>query len=195
MSDKRYISAEQLLDDAFQLGLKVIESGFRPDFIVGIWRGGTPVGIAVQELLDYCGIKSDHIAIRTSLYAGIEKRKAQVLVHGLNYIVNNINHHDALLIIDDVFDTGRSIQAVIEHMEKACRRNMPSEIRIGTAYFKPKQNRTNRVPDYYVHATEQWLVFPHELNGLTPNEIRDNKPCLANVVNQLNITGPRKETA
>ena len=165
MSAKQYITAQQLLDDAFQLGLQIIESGFRPDFIVGIWRGGTPVGVAVQELLDYCGIKTDHIAIRTSLYTGIEKRKHRVRVHGLNYVVKNINNDNALLIIDDVYDTGRSIQAVIEHLEKACRRNMPSEIKVGTAYFKPKQNRTERVPDYYVHDTEQWLVFPHELDG------------------------------
>ena len=90
MTEKLYISAQQLLDDAFQLGLQIIESGFRPDFIVGIWRGGTPVGVAVQELLDYCGVETDHIAIRTSLYTGIEKRKARVRVHGLNYVVENI---------------------------------------------------------------------------------------------------------
>ncbi len=195
MSAKQYITAQQLLDDAFQLGLQIIESGFRPDFIVGIWRGGTPVGVAVQELLDYCGIKTDHIAIRTSLYTGIEKRKHRVRVHGLNYVVKNINNDNALLIIDDVYDTGRSIQAVIEHLEKACRRNMPSEIKVGTAYFKPKQNRTERVPDYYVHDTEQWLVFPHELDGLTSAEIRKNKPGLGDVLDRLESSGFNKETA
>ena len=195
MSTKQYITAQQLLDDAFQLGLQIIESGFRPDFIVGIWRGGTPVGVAVQELLDYCGIKTDHIAIRTSLYAGIEKRKHRVRVHGLNYVVKNINHDGALLIIDDVYDTGRSIQAVIEHLRKACRRNMPSDIRVGTAYFKPKQNRTDRVPDYYVHDTEQWLVFPHELDGLSEIEIRTNKPGLGAVLDRLELSGTNKETA
>ena len=195
MTDKLYISAEQLLDDAFQLGLQIIESGFRPDFIVGIWRGGTPVGVAVQELLDYCGINTDHIAIRTSLYSGIEKRKTRVRVHGLNYIVKNINHDDALLIIDDVYDTGRSIQAVIEQLGKDCRRNLPTEIRVGTAYFKPAQNRTQRRPDYYVHATEQWLVFPHEMNGLTTSEIRNNKPGLAAILDRLDATRIKRETA
>ena len=190
MNNKRYISADQLLDDSFQLGLKVIQSGFRPNFIVGIWRGGTPVGIAVQELLDYCGLKCDHIAIRTSSYTGIGERIAKVRVHGLNYIINNIKHDDALLIIDDVFDTGRSMQAVIDHLERSCRRNMPEQLRIGTTYFKPRQNQTERVPDYYVHATEQWLVFPHELNGLTPAEIRDNKPYLSKLLQQIDGTNP-----
>jgi hypothetical protein len=35
------------------------------------------------------------------------------------------------------------------------------------------------VPDYYVHATEQWLVFPHELVGLSAEEIRAHKPASA----------------
>ena len=50
-NEKIYISADDLLRDSFQLALQVIESGFRPNFIVAVWRGGTPVGIAVQELM------------------------------------------------------------------------------------------------------------------------------------------------
>ena len=67
MTEKTYISADQLLDDSYRLGLQILESGFRPNFIVGVWRGGAPIGIAVQELLDYCGVETDHIAIRTSV--------------------------------------------------------------------------------------------------------------------------------
>ncbi|HLP47790.1 MAG TPA: hypoxanthine phosphoribosyltransferase, partial [Candidatus Kapabacteria bacterium] len=74
MVEKKYISADELLEDSFRLALKVYQSGFRPNFIVGIWRGGTPVGIAVQEMLDYFGIETDHIAIRTSAYLGINQR-------------------------------------------------------------------------------------------------------------------------
>ena len=71
--DKIYISADELLSSSLKLGALIIKSGFRPDFIVGVWRGGTPVGIAVQELLDFCQIKTDHFAIRTSSYTGIAK--------------------------------------------------------------------------------------------------------------------------
>lgn len=175
MANKQFIDAQQLLDDSFRLGLKILESGFVPNFIVGVWRGGTPVGIAVQELLDYFGIKSDHIAIRTSLYTGVEERASSVRVHGLGYLVKNLNAEDSLLIVDDVYDTGLSIQQVIEDIEKDCRRNTPA-IRIATPYFKPNNNKTDRVPDYYLHQTDDWLVFPHELAGLSPQEILDNKP-------------------
>ncbi|MDE0460584.1 MAG: hypothetical protein OXI15_25135, partial [Chromatiales bacterium] len=101
-----YIGAQELLEDAFELGARVLESGFRPSFIVAIWRGGAPIGIAVQELLDYFGVESDHIAIRTSSYSGIDGRSSAVRVHGLNYLLKNIERDDRLLIVDDVFDTG-----------------------------------------------------------------------------------------
>ena len=55
MADKTFVTPQGLLDDSFRLGLKIIEDGFYPDYIIGIWRGGTPVGIAVQELLNYHG--------------------------------------------------------------------------------------------------------------------------------------------
>ncbi|MFT6157430.1 MAG: hypoxanthine phosphoribosyltransferase, partial [Neolewinella sp.] len=64
--EKIFISAEELLLDSFKLAEKVYLSGFRPDFIIGVWRGGAPVGIAIQEYLDFIGVHSDHIAIRTS---------------------------------------------------------------------------------------------------------------------------------
>ena len=181
MAEKQFIKAQELLDDSFRLGLKVLESGFRPDFIVGVWRGGTPVGIAVQELLEHYGVASDHIAIRTSSYLDIEQRSQQIQVHGLNYIVKKVDADHCLLIVDDVYDTGLSIKAVVDTLQSYCRRNSPHDIRVATVYFKPKNNRTDKKPDYYVHETDKWLVFPHELKGLTDEEIAMHKPELGRV--------------
>lgn len=183
---KRYLTAQSLLEDSLELGARIIESNFKPDFIVGVWRGGTPVGIAVQELLEHCGIETDHIAIRTSSYRGIERRAGTVRVHGLDYILNNVNAEHSLLIIDDVFDTGLSIQAIIDNLKLKARRNTPNQIKVATAYFKPKKNQTSMVPDYYIHETDDWLVFPHEMSGLTDDEIREHKPYLHNVLQRVN---------
>jgi len=183
--EKQYIGADQLLDDSFRLGLQILESGFRPHFIVGVWRGGAPVGVAVQELLDFFGIPTDHISIRTSFYKGIEERDSQIRVHGLQYVIDNVDADEGLLIVDDVYDTGLSIQAVIENLQARARRNTPREIRIATAYFKPSNNQTDRVPDYFIHETDAWLVFPHELNGLTLEEIQKRKPGVKSVVDKL----------
>ncbi len=176
MDEKRYLNAQDLLNDSFELGLRIFKSGFRPSFIIAIWRGGTPVGIAVQEILDHLGVKTDHIAIRTSSYYGINQKNKIVRVHGLEYVVQHANWEDGLLIVDDVFDSGSSIKAVIETLKRKMRRNLPDDIRIATPWFKPEKNVTGIIPDYYVHETDQWLVFPHELDGLTRDEIFSNKP-------------------
>ncbi len=182
MVEKIYIGAQELLKDSFRLAIKIFQDGFKPNFIVGIWRGGTPVGIAVQELLDYYGIKTDHIAIRTSAYEGIDQMSRQIRVHGLQYIIDNVNSEDNLLIVDDVYDTGLSIEAVLDTLKDKARRNTPRDIRVATVYFKPGNNKTKRAPDYYIHETDKWLIFPHELTGLTREEIFKNKPVARKVI-------------
>lgn len=189
MTDKRFLSAQGLLEDSMLLGAEILKSGFKPDFIVGVWRGGTPVGIAVQELLERYGVHSDHISIRTSSYKGMERTEGSVRVHGLDYILDNVNAEHSLLIIDDVFDTGLSVQAIIDRLKLKARRNTPNQIRVATAYFKPLKNRTSMKPDYFVHETDEWLVFPHEMSGLTDDEIQENKPYLFEIMEDLKKSG------
>jgi hypoxanthine phosphoribosyltransferase len=179
---KKFISVRELLEDSIRLGIKILRSGFKPQFIVAVWRGGTPVGIAVQELLDYFDIKTDHIAIRTSYYTGINQKGEQIRVHGLGYVIKNANAEDTLLIVDDVYDSGLSVQALIDSLKEKARKNTPSDIRIATIYYKPHNNKTNRIPDYYLYETDAWLVFPHELNGLSVEEINEHKPGVAELI-------------
>jgi uncharacterized protein len=174
--EKLFISADSLLRDSMELARMIIRSGLRPTYLVAMWRGGSPIGIAVQEALEYHAIEVDHIAIRTSSYVGIDKQSKTVRVHAVDYLVSRLAADDQLLLIDDVFDSGRSLEAVIEELKRRCRRNLPDVIRIATVYYKPTRNRSSLVPDYYVHATDSWLVFPHELVGLTREEILQHKP-------------------
>ena len=182
--EKVYISADQLLEDSFKLALQVFESDFRPNYIVGVWRGGAPVGIAVQELLHILGVDADHIAIRTSSYTGIGERSKNVRVHGLTYLIKRLEAEDSLLIVDDVHDSGLSIEKIIYDLKKACKKNTP-EIRVATPYFKPKNNKTDRTPDYFIHDSDEWLVFPHDLDGLTSDEIRQNRPQLVGIMDKV----------
>ncbi|MCY4051767.1 MAG: phosphoribosyltransferase family protein [Gammaproteobacteria bacterium] len=187
MTQKHFISAEALLEDSYLLGGKILSSDFRPDFIVGVWRGGAPIGIAVQEMLQYFGVATDHISVRTSLYEGISQSKQKVRVHGLDYLVDNLNAENALLIVDDVYDSGRSINAIIEQLKSRTRRNMPRNVRVATLWYKPQNNTTQRTPDYFVHSTNAWLVFPHETQGLTIDEIAENKPGLYRIIKSINF--------
>jgi len=180
--DKTFISAQQLLEDSFRLAHKIFEDGFYPQFIVGIWRGGTPVGIAVQEYFEFRKKATDHISVRTSSYYGIEKQSKTIRVHGLHYLIENANADDKLLIVDDVFDSGRSVDALISEIQKQSRRNMPSDIRIACPWYKPTKNSVGFEPDYYLHESAEWLVFPHELDGLETSEIAAGKKDLANII-------------
>ena len=182
--DKLFIQADELLSDSFKLAWKVYESGYRPNYIIGVWRGGAPIGIAVQEFLDVLGVPSDHIAIRTSHYKGMGDRDSKVEVYGLNYIIKQVESEDSLLIVDDVHDTGISSQKIILDVQTACKKNTP-EIKVATPYFKPSKNQTNRQPDFYLHETEKWLVFPHELEGLSIEEIIEFKPELSDFAEKI----------
>lgn len=180
--DKTFITAQQLLEDSFRLASLVFEDDFRPQFIIGIWRGGAPVGIAVQEYFDFKGVQTDHISVRTSSYYGINKQAKKIRVHGLHYLIENANANDKLLIVDDVFDSGRSVDALIKTIRKQSRLNTPGDIRVACPWYKPSKNAVDFAPDYFVHESEEWLVFPHELEGLNASEIAAGKSDLANIL-------------
>lgn len=181
MSEKRFITAQELLEDSFRLAAQVFDSGFRPQFIVGIWRGGAPIGIAVQEYFDFKKVDTDHIAVRTSSYYGINQQSKKIKVHGLHYIVENANADGGLLIVDDVFDSGRSIHALKTKLQELMRLNMPTDVRIACPYYKPKNTAVELKPDYFIHESDDWLVFPHEVSGLSQQELLEGKSDLKNI--------------
>ncbi|MEP3654474.1 MAG: phosphoribosyltransferase family protein [Litorimonas sp.] len=175
--EKVFVSAEELLHDSFELALRIHESDFKPSYILGVWRGGAPVGIAVQEVLETLECPTNHFAIRTASYGArttsFDGREVlpEVQVMGLQHVVDEVNAEDRLLIIDDIFDSGRSVDAIIREVRARCRRNTPEDIRVATIFYKPKRNLTNRTPDFYIHETDEWTVFPHELRGCSKQEL------------------------
>lgn len=188
MASKHFIEEEDLLNDAFRLGVRIYNDGYRPTFVVGLWRGGSSVGIYVQECLQYLGVETNHIAVRTS-YTGLSDYQEMVRnpednirVHGTQYLLENLNADDKLLLVDDVFSSGLTLKVVLNRLKKRLKRNMPRDVRIATVWNKPGSNLTGQSPDYYVHETDGWLVLPYELTGLTPDEIRDNKPLVATLI-------------
>jgi hypothetical protein len=187
--NERFVAANDLLRESFQLAANIFEAGFEPDFLVGLWRGGSAVGIAVQEGLDYFGVKTDHIAIRTSYtgaraYSQMVSKADSIRVHGLQYLLENLSAHHSLLIVDDVYSTGSSVNAVIKQLARKTRRNLPQDIRIATVWYRPTE-KTLRTPDYFVHETDEWLVLPYELSGFSIDELRENRPEMSELLDRL----------
>jgi len=187
---KRFIKEQTLLEDAYRLAVKIYESGYRPDFIVGVWRGGSTVGIYVQECLQYLGVETDHIAIRTS-YRGMHdywqklKDGAEIYAHGLQYLFENMDTENKLLIVDDVYSTGRNVDAVIDRLQTKMRLNMPTDVRIAAPYYRSHIDQPGRQPDYFLHEYDEWLVLPYELTGLTDDEIATNKTWIKPLLDEL----------
>lgn len=174
--EKRYLGAEELLRDSWELARLVHASGWHPTHLAGLWRGGAPVAVAVQEWLAFHGVVTDHCAVRTQSYTGIGEQAAVVRVDGVEALVAGLRAESRLLLVDDIFDSGRSLATVVRTLEERCGANMPAEVRTATVYYHPHPDAARQGPSYHVHETACWLVFPHELLGLERAEIVKNKP-------------------
>ena len=181
--NKNFIGPEELLEDAYRLAWKVFKSGFFPTYIIGIWRGGAPLAIAVHELLCFLGVHAKHTPIKISSYDGLT-RGDEVTIDGLAPLCEMITKNDSLLVVDDVHDTGHSIEHLLTNIETMLLSSKP-EIRVATAYFKPNRNETGKEPDYFLHKNNDWLVFPHELEGLSLDELKIQKPALSKILPEI----------
>lgn len=182
--EKQFTTPDQLRSDSIKLGEKVIKDGFIPDYLVAVWRGGAGIGLYIHELLKYVyRTPVDHIAIRTSRYLNPTTTLSEVQVHNLGYLVERLKSNSKVLLVDDVYDSGLSLKAVIDTLQEKLGPEMSTDVRIATVDYKPQNNKTNRTPDYYVNITDSWLVYPHELDGLTIEEIANNmSPEIATIV-------------
>ena len=138
------------------------------------------------NMLQLLGVEADHTAIRTSSYSGIGRRAEAVHIDGLDYVTARLQPGAALLLVDDVHDTGLSLQQVVTEL-RACSVGHTVDIRLATPWYKPGNNRRDAPPDYFLHQSDDWLVFPHELNGLNRDEVLTNKPGMKAIFEEYGI--------
>jgi hypoxanthine phosphoribosyltransferase len=173
---KEYITADRLVRDSFELARKVYDSGFRPEGLLVLWRGGTPVGIVIHEFLLFKGITTHHLAVKAESYTGIGER-AEPRIEALDAFMSGIRAGAPVLIVDDIFDSGHTLQKVRELLAPLTR-----DVKIATLFYKSDAARVPGKPDYYLRATDRWIVFPHELMGLTDDELRAKDPAVHRLV-------------
>ena len=176
MTDKIFLSADQQLRDSFRMARAIYDSGWHPDFLIGLWRGGTPVAVAVQEFLHYLGVDCYHTAVKTQAYTGIGEHKHPV-VENLGAVLDHLKDAKCVLVVDDIFDSGDTAAAVKEALKPFVK-----DLRFATLYYKPARSRWPFKPEFYLKETDAWLVFPHELMGLTPDEVREKDPEVARLL-------------
>lgn len=175
---KRYLTADAYLRDIWRLAAKVRGGGWRPDVLVGLWRGGAPAAIAVHEFLRETGWDVDHVPLKCASYTGIGRNEGTVEFTFGDEVFGRFRRGERVLFVDDVFDTGKTAAAVRERM-----RGVGADARLACVYWKPEMNRTGLSPDYFAEDVGgDWLVFPHEMSGLTADELREKDAVLAALV-------------
>ncbi|HIQ02929.1 MAG TPA: phosphoribosyltransferase [Desulfurococcales archaeon] len=137
------------------LAKKIVESGYMPDVIIGIMRGGW---IPARILLDYLNIPT-LATIEIKFYKGIgETRERPIIIHPLVVDIRN----KKVLIVDDVVDTGKSMSIAIE-MAKL---GGAYSIKTAALVVKPWSILE---PDYYAMKSDKWIVFPWEIRETIEN--------------------------
>ncbi len=173
---KRFLTADTFQRDCVRLSKKVFnDPEWQPDLLLALWRGGAQPGVIMSEIFAFLGRPTAHTIIKCASYAGIGERTDCVVFQHAEDQLNAIQPGQKVLVVDDVFDTGKTAEAVKQRLAHA-------DLRIATVYWKPKANLVGFSPDYYVSELDEWIVFPHELDGLTKEEVLMKDPELANIL-------------
>jgi len=176
--DKRYLSANEFLHDSWKLAAAIRRSGWKPDILIALWRGGAPVGVAVHEYLKVTGWNVDHVPLKCASYTGIGENAGEVVFTHAEAVFGELEKGMRVLVVDDVFDTGKSAAAVTARLGP-----IGVDLRLACVYWKPAKNQTDLRPDYFTKDVgTEWLVFPHEIEGLTEAEIAEKDPALAALI-------------
>lgn len=174
---KLYLDAQDFLRDTWRLARLVLDSNWRPDVLLALWRGGAEPGVVIQEFLKVHGIPVRHMPVKCCSYTGIGQNEGEVKFEHAESVFNALTPGTKVLVVDDVFDTGKTAAAVHAKMTaRGC------EMKMACVYWKPSKNLTSFKPDFHVNETDRWIVFPHEIEGLTPDEITDKDPVLAKLI-------------
>ncbi len=171
---KKYLDAQEYLHDQWRLAAAIRRSGWRPDWLVGLWRGGAPAAIAVHEFLKASGWSIRHVPLKSASYVGIGRNEGDVVFTLGDEVFGLFAEGEKVLFVDDVFDTGKTAAAVAARMSASA-----AEMKFACVYWKPVKNQTDMKPDFFAKDIGgDWLVFPHEIDGLTPAEVREKSPVL-----------------
>jgi hypothetical protein len=151
MSDPReYVAPgwDEIYEMLLDLASRIKESGFQPDLIVGVSRGGWVPGRILSDLL-----ANAHTAnVKIEFYVGIGKTTRRPVV---TQPISEEISHKRILLVDDVADTGESLLVALEHV----RERGAGEIKTVTVYHKP---HSKFKPDFFAQTTSHWIIFPWE---------------------------------
>jgi len=139
----------QIYKMLMQIAGKIRKDNFKPDVIVGVSRGGWPPARVLSDLLENPNLAN----VKVEFYVGVVETKGEpTLTQPVSVNVAG----KRVLVVDEVADTGKSLQLIKQHLQK----EGAAEVKIATIYLKPWSIIK---PDYYAKETSRWIVFPWEI--------------------------------
>ncbi|HEX3789372.1 MAG TPA: phosphoribosyltransferase [Pseudonocardiaceae bacterium] len=143
---------EELTWDLFgtasrELAVRIADSGFEPDLLLSVARGGLFVAGALGYALD---VKNLHV-MNVAFYTGVDQRLAMpVMLPPVPDVVDLAGAK--VLVADDVADTGETLKLVrdfcVDHV---------AEVRCAVIYQKPHSKVRS---EYVWRHTDRWINFP-----------------------------------
>ncbi len=184
---KEFLDIYKVRNDALLLADRIYNDGFIPDVIYVLLRGGSNMGNVISE---YFKIKRKDqkpvffAAVSARSYTDVKSASA-VKVDGWTYAPEHLRPGDKVLLIDDIFDTGKTLNHIAKVIiDKGVERE---NLKIAVHDFKIKKHDKAQcsqpiMPDYYsrkfiINSPEEdhWIHYlSHELVGLTKDEFKKN---------------------
>ncbi|RKX79888.1 MAG: phosphoribosyltransferase [Spirochaetes bacterium] len=180
---KIFVSGNEVRDNAIKLAYRIYRDDFIPNIIYVSLRGGAYLGNVISEYFKLIRKKKGrrplfYAAVVARSYTSINQQGA-IMIDGWTYNPEHLRTGDRVLLIDDIFDSGRTINKLIELIMS---KGIPREdIKVAVHDYKIFKYLDYNVPvhpDYYckkhiIESPEEniWIHYlSHELEGLTENE-------------------------
>ncbi|NHK32531.1 MAG: phosphoribosyltransferase [Asgard group archaeon] len=168
---------EGVWNQIYQLSDIILEK-FQPDILIGISRGGLVVTRFLSDLMNINNVA----VLGVGFYTGInETAKKPIITQELSVDIKN----KKVLLVDDVADTGVSLEFAIEYLQK----QSPKELKIATIHYKPQSIIK---PDFYIKETSKWIVYPweyQEFSHLFYEKMKKQNYSRKEILDQLLLLG------
>ena len=201
---KEFLPYNTVRNNALKMAHRLYNDGFIPDVIYVSLRGGVYLGNVISEYFKF-GQRRIHpvyyAAVVARSYTGVNESE-EVKVEGWTYPTNALRTGDKILLVDDIFDSGRTINHLTKIiMEKGIPRKDIKIVVHDYKYFYDKPNQLDIQPDYWSRKHELslkdegvWIHYSsHELVGLSPEELEEHyfkeDPELREVLKIMNKEG------
>jgi hypoxanthine phosphoribosyltransferase len=131
-----------------KLAEQIEASGFRPEAIVAIGRGGWTPARLLSDYLDVFDLTS----FKIEHYRGVERQREARVRYPLAADLSGLR----VLVVDDVSDSGETFVVALDHVRS---RGEPAEIRTAALHHKVVASYE---PDYYAKRIVKWrwLTYP-----------------------------------